>query len=212
MKKLGVVLLVLGCALLMSTPATAQCAADSDTFCLTQTNNATIDGLLTITVDVGTDGDGNTTLHVYIQAGDDNTGISLKGFDQIAYSDSAGGVDILSVDGATGAWGPQSEDANIDGFQTIFDERWQDGGSASLDLTFHLDGDVDISAVLVHITTNVQGDPGCSIFISNIQTNSSEEHPGCGNGTEVPEPGSLALLGTGLFSAVGVLRRKLRKA
>jgi PEP-CTERM motif len=48
----------------------------------------------------------------------------------------------------------------------------------------------------------------CDIGVDG-NSNPASTEGGCGGGTEVPEPGSLMLFGTGLLSMAGFLRRKL---
>jgi hypothetical protein len=64
---------------------------------------------------------------------------------------------------------------------------------------------------VVHVRgIHLNGQDCGSVFLSNALTPSSNpSNPSGCSTTEIPEPGSLALLGTGIFAAVGALRRKL---
>lgn len=70
----------------------------------------------------------------------------------------------------------------------------------------------DAGAIFVVHVRGIQfnGQDCGSVYLSNAATPSGavSNPSGCGT-TEIPEPGSLALLGTGIFAAVGALRRKL---
>ncbi|MGH9556123.1 MAG: PEP-CTERM sorting domain-containing protein, partial [Terriglobales bacterium] len=99
-----------------------------------------------------------------------------------------------------------------------FDSEAKSPGGTDLaggigELTFTLSGDPTFTQVVIHLRYDTPNSTNCSLFISNIARPggpSPANRDECGT-TEIPEPGSLALLGTGLFSAVGVLRRKLLK-
>lgn len=94
------------------------------------------------------------------------------------------------------------------------------GGTSTFPVVFNLTGNAvypQEEGFLFAVHLQALTPAGCSLWITNNQAftpgqSSPQQQEQCGGTTEVPEPGSLALLGTGLFSAVGVLRRKLLKA
>ncbi|MGH9509206.1 MAG: PEP-CTERM sorting domain-containing protein, partial [Terriglobales bacterium] len=107
---------------------------------------------------------------------------------------------------------------NSDGFSGTFGSGASDSGGTDTTVVFTLLGapvyaDGEDPTWIVHIRYDFGDNTNCSAFISNAPTpGGSVPADGSCGGTEIPEPGSLALLGTGLFSAVGVIRRKLKKA
>jgi hypothetical protein len=211
MKKLFVVLLVLGCALLMSTPALADACTVADEFCLINSNeNQFSPGQITVHIDLT----GNT---LTVTAHGD-AGFVLKGIDSIAVNATNGTGGNLFGAGATlpGTWGADAT-PNSDGFSGTFGSGASDPGGTDTTVVFTLNGAPVYAAGedptwVVHIRYNFGDNTNCSAFISNQATpGGAPQGDGLCGGTEIPEPGSLALLGTGLFSAVGVLRRKLLK-
>jgi hypothetical protein len=213
MKKILVGLLALGCALLVSTPALADACLAGDEFCLTFSNqNQFNPGDITVHVNIS----GST---VTVEAHANVAGITNLVFDHIAFNNTSGGQLFTGVpanwvidanpdsDGFAG--GPFPSGASCSGNAATCDPN--DGGP----MNFTLSGAPTFgngTIFVVHIRYEFNGQ-GCSAYISNATTPGGVATPNgeCG-GTEIPEPGSLALLGTGLFSAVGVLRRKLLKA
>ncbi len=217
------VLMVLGCALLMSTPALANSCDVNDEFCLINSNQGQfVPGQITIHVN-------NTGGNTWTIVAHADGGFFLKGIDKVAVNATTDGND-LAADGSNSLFGGSavlptgwSDDGqpDSDGFAGFSgaESGSSDSGGKSLSLTFTLDGAPVYQAGqtptwVVHVRYDFEGQ-GCSAYISNVaQPNggSNYNQGNCGGGSEVPEPGSLALLGTGLFSAVGVLRRKLLKA
>ncbi len=207
MKKLFTILVVLGCAVLMSTPAMAVCVDDADTFCLDNPNQV---GAAAIVVQVDLNGD---ELTVTIA---DDAGLSgIKIFQVGIYNVSNG---VVFLNGPTG-WTVGAASC-CDGFDagggigTLSSHTGNPGGDSSSSITFDLSGVPTFGDGGAVFAVHLGGfGEGCSLWLTNnsnfVATDPAAE--GCG-GTEIPEPGSLALLGTGLFSAVGVIRRKLKKA
>lgn len=204
MKKLFTILLVLGCAALMSTPAMAACVDDADTFCLDTPNKLGGDAIV-VQIDLS-----GTTLTVTIA--DDAGNSNLKIFDVGMYNNNG----QKFVDGSAAGWDAEPGPGECcDGFgfgEPQSATSFGAGGDTTDTIVFNLSGTPTFDGDPV-FAVHVGGlDNGCSLWLTNGNFTPTEQtDPGCGS-TEVPEPGSLALLGTGLFSAVGVMRRKLKKA
>ncbi len=200
--KFFAVLTVLACSLLVATPAMAVCVDDLDTFCL---DNANVSNGAPIVVQIDLVG---TQLTVTIAEDAGLSGIKL--FTVGMYNNNGQlfvtGSDVGWVAGATccdGAGFPGNPQS---------DTSFATGGDTSFPIVFNLSGVPTFDGTpifAVHIGGFAEG---CSLWLTNATPSSQGlADPGC-SAEEIPEPGSLALLGTGLFGAVGVLRRKLLKA
>ncbi len=197
------VLAVLACSLLAATPAMAVCVDDADTFCL---DNANVSNGAPIVIQIDLVG---TQLTVTIA---DNAGLSgIKLFTVGMYNNNG----QLFVDGSDVGWDAGATCCDGSGFpgNPQSDTSFATGGDTTFPIVFNLSGVPTFGTAGPIFAVHIGGfAEGCSLWLTNATPTSQDlADPGCSS-TEIPEPGSLALLGTGLFSAVGVLRRKLLKA
>lgn len=215
MKKALVLLLVLGCAVLVATPAMADACPDADgntlDFCVDEPNNDALgSGEIVIHITF------NSTTNVLDVHLASDGGNFVKGIDKVTF-DNDNGVNYFAGGTLPTGWSA-TDNVAVDGFgsNAAFDSGAAGPGDDQTSLQFTLSGTPTITSqtqFVVHVRYDDPDGSGCSVILSNVPRpgGPAPGDPDCG-GTEVPEPGSLALLGTGLFSAVGVLRRKLRKA
>jgi hypothetical protein len=138
---------------------------------------------------------------------------SIKGISSFDWNTAA---DYVGPTNSNGTWADSGTDSNqVDGFDL---NPWlgEADGSAfgpppinGVGTYWTLNGDPGSDFVFHLQYTNSNG-TGCSAFVSNTShdnTGLSAPADGCGS-TSVPEPGSLALFGTGILGMAGFLRRK----
>jgi hypothetical protein len=210
-------LLVLGAALCLPTVAfAATCTPDvipdtTNPYCLTNPNENQFEpGDLTVEVNLS-----GTSLTVTAMG---SAGFTNLVIDSIAFNNTNGNVFVGGTFPST--WQadgtPSSDGFNDPSLGTFNSGANCTGGCAGAGpLNFTLNGAPVFGSAgaifVVHVRYVFNGNSNCSVFLSNAATPSGAPAPGTvqGCGTDIPEPGSLALLGTGIFAAVGVLRRRL---
>jgi len=87
---------------------------------------------------------------------------------------------------------------------------WQVGSSATLGTSTSFEGNI---LALTSITLNNGASIGCGSALAingAVTLNNNVIGGGCSGGSTVPEPGTIALMGTGLVALAGVARRKMR--
>jgi hypothetical protein len=138
------------------------------------------------------------------------TGLTAIGIDQFLYDISTTNgqtvPSITSVSGNTDTWSFNFDGTEGDGFGE-FDSHRSSGpsenGGISSPLVFTLDGS---TANLAQFAVHVRYGNDCSGWFSNRTTTSVGSNSNCGT-TQVPEPASLLLLGSGL-AGLGLWGRK----
>ena len=182
-------------------------------FDLTTSNNVALDGaVVRVTVD---DTGGATTLGFqFLSAPIANPVI---GIDRIGYNIASNGVGggFDSPGGGACAGGPVIAcGGNIDGFGSFLRDGAESAGTGGVSSPIV----ITLAGHITSVAPNANGDyfvvhvrfgGECSGFIGGPADSRSQDPAGGCGGTQVPEPGSLALFGSGLIGLAGVLRRRL---
>ncbi len=189
--KLLVTLAAIGLALLIPSGATAACPVGQIELSNTNVTGFGVTVCLTLS--------GNT---LTVNSISNTSGLTVVGIDALGYNTSA---TLVSETDTSGVWAPKGGTTpfNIDGFGNFVSEIVNPGGTggaspASFSWTFSASPGTDL---VLHVRFNNE----CSAFVSNRTTTSSGA---IGNCAVIPEPGTMALFGSGLVAIAGIIRRR----
>ncbi len=190
--KLFVTLAAIGLALLIPSGAFAACPLGQIELSNTNVTGFGVTVCLTLS--------GNT---LTVNSISNTSGLTVVGIDALGYNTPA---TLSSETDTSGVWGPKggSSPFEMDGFGDFVSEITNPGGTggaspASFSWTFSASPGTDL-ALHVRFSNN------CSAFVSNRTTTSAGPIGNCG---VIPEPGTMALFGSGLIGLAGILRRRL---
>jgi len=196
--KLLVTLAAIGLALLIPSGASATCPAGQ-----IELSNTNVTGFgVTVCLTLNT-----STNTLTVNSITNTSGLTVVGIDQLGYQTSA---TVVSDTDTSGVWAAKGGTTpfQMDGFGDFTSEITNPGGTGgsasqpSFSWTFSASPGTDL-ALHVRFSNN------CSAFVSNRTTTSSGP---IGNCFVIPEPGTMALFGSGLVGLAGILRRRLRWA
>jgi hypothetical protein len=147
-----------------------------------------------------------------------------KFIDEFGFNSSAFTIATITGGGLQTDWGVKQTGApgcasgcQIDGFGNFAtDAKRTDGGfGISAPIVFTLAGkitnipDNDTTHNAEFVVHIAWGTPECSGFVSDGTTSSISSNTNCAASAAVPEPGTLALFGSGLVSVGALLRKRL---
>jgi len=224
MRKIGFVLAFLVGVMLCSAPALADVSCASGSTCTVQLTQSNVIQLAGVQVTVTIDNTGANTVLTF-QLTNNPLSNTPAGIDQIGWTGgplSGNDNTFSSTYNATASThfggnlvtGPNT--GNMDGFGKFNVQGAVSAGtggiSAATAITMTLAGKVTTfysnSAGNV-FTVHVRYGGNCSGFVGGLAgTGTANSDTDCHPG-QVPEPGTMALFGTGLFGLAGLLRRKL---
>jgi hypothetical protein len=190
--KIFLVLAAAVVALLLPSGASADAVCGAGNIELSNTNVSGFGVTVCLTLNTST----NT---LTVNSISNTSGLTVIGLDSLGYNTSA---TLSSSTDTSGTW--VAGNAGFDGFGSFTSEIANPGGTGgapsqpSFSWTFNATPGTDLA---VHVRFS----NGCSAFVSNRTTTSAGADANCG---VVPEPGTLALFGSGLVAIAGIIRRR----
>lgn len=158
-----------------------------------------------VNVLIGTNAQGNTTLTVQWVPGAANS-LTAIGIDMFGFNSA---TSVLTC--PTG-WSCNKGNQNMSGFGSFTQFEKDPGGTGGISssIVFVLNGTAAFTSNShgAQFAAHVRYGSNCSGFVSDgTASSASTSNVDCGNNSQVPEPSTLLLLGSGLFG-LGVLKKR----